>query len=200
MFFLILICLGQKNNNNVSLGVQAVNTEESVYILCQMLFLWFYKTQNGPRDGFPPLPARCRDSRSLTRWEPSGAFWVSHWSHWGRAKLTPPQKEGLAASVRTQRTHFCENTTSKYKKKNKNPEWNVCVPNLTHVIRKSFQKLAFNFVCFYGRENGDTRIMQGEPRLLSHSWLLADGGSENKTIASEETKETPNNDDWRTDN
>lgn len=59
-------------------------------------------------------PARCRDSRSLTGWEPSGAFWVSHW---GCAELTLPQKEGLTASVRTQGTHFCENMTSKYKKK-----------------------------------------------------------------------------------
>lgn len=144
-----------------------------------------------------PSPARRRDSRSLTGWEPSGAFWVSHW---GRAELTPPQKEGLAASVRTQGTHFCEDMTSKYKKKNEQESRRkrFCVPNLTHVIRKRFQKLAFYFVCFYGKENGENEDHAG--RAARPNWLLVDGGSENKTIASQVTKATPNNDDWRTDN
>lgn len=47
-------------NYSVSLGAQAVNTEESVYILCQMLFIYFEfsfflfsTTQIGPSGGTP---------------------------------------------------------------------------------------------------------------------------------------------------
>lgn len=102
-------------------------------------------------------------------------------------------RRGLAGALRTHGGHIlweCD-----FKKTRTAIQRETFVPNLTHTVRRENSKTAFFFFSsfYFERSMAKEGSHRGEPRLLTDVWLLADGRSDNKTIASEVTKAVPNN-------